>query len=201
MRRILLSLALLATSACYVQSNLGVGEPEPATPAGVSTVGSTATAGPAALPALPAGGACAVWTREVEFARSVQEHDAAAFAEHVHPGAVFVDAQGVAQGREAIVKGWASIVRGDGVHLAWHPTSVVLAGDSRVALSRGPYWLELAKPGEPVRYMTGVYQSVWSVDADGAWRVIVDGGTPPPKETTRDEVERIEAALPAKCPG
>lgn len=142
-----------------------------------------------------------MWTREVEFARSVNDHDAAAFAEHVHPGAVFVDSQGVAQGREAIVKGWASIVRGEGVHLQWHPTSVVLTGDPRVALSRGPYWLELAKPGEPARYMTGVYQSVWALDADGAWRVIVDGGTPPPKETTRDEVERLKAALPAKCPG
>jgi ketosteroid isomerase-like protein len=198
MRRLLVSIALLATSACYVQSNLGVGEPEPATPAGVSTVGSTASS-PAPPPV--AGGVCAVWIREVEFARSVQDHDVAAFAEHVHPRAVFVDPQGVTQGRDAIVKGWASILRGDTVHLQWHPTSVVLTGDGRVALSRGPYWLAIAKPGEAVRTLTGVFQSVWALDTDGAWRVIVDGGTPPPKEATREEVERIEAALPARCPG
>lgn len=196
MKRALLTLLLAATPACYIQSNIGPAEPEPPPPVGVSP--GAATAAPGSQPASVA--ACAVWNREVEFARSVHDHDAAAFAEHVHPGAVFVDQQGASQGREAIVRDWAGIVRGDTVHLGWHPTSVVLTGDPRVALSRGPYWLEVAKPGEPVRHLTGVFQSVWTQDTDGAWRVLVDGGTPPPKETTPEEIERLKASLPAKCP-
>ena len=115
-----------------------------------------------------------MWDREVAFARSVETHDAAAFAEHVHPGAVFVDSEGIAQGRDAIAKGWASIVRGDALHLGWRPASVVVTGDPRVALSRGPYWLVIAKPGETPRYMTGTYQSVWVKGR--RWRVARAGG-------------------------
>lgn len=32
---------------------------------------------------------CEVWARELGFARSVAEHDAATFASHLHPGAAF----------------------------------------------------------------------------------------------------------------
>jgi ketosteroid isomerase-like protein len=177
-----LLLVLTSTPSCYV----AVDAPPPAMP-------------PTTLPAGPAE-TCAVWDREVAFARSVETHDAAAFAEHVHRGAVFVDSEGIAQGRDAIVKGWASIVRGDALHLGWHPTSVVVTGDPRVALSRGPYWLEIAKPGEAPRFMTGTYQSVWVKDADGAWRVLVDGGTPPPKESTPEAIAQLKASMPAACP-
>ena len=34
--------------------------------------------------------ACEVWARETSFAQSVADHDAATFAAHLHPDAVFV---------------------------------------------------------------------------------------------------------------
>ncbi len=85
-----------------------------------------------------ADGSCVVWGREVEFARSVKDHDAHAFAEHVHPGAVFVEGDGsVLRGRDAVVTSWASIIRGDDVHLEWYPTSVIQTGAAHdVALVR-----------------------------------------------------------------
>jgi uncharacterized protein (TIGR02246 family) len=143
-----------------------------------------------------------VWDRENSFAASVKAHDVRAFAEHVHPGAVFVEGEGsVLRGRDAIVAGWNDVVRGDALRLEWHPTSVVATGDPHVALSRGPYWIEFTKPDAKNRFVVGRFQSTWVRDGDGAWRVLVDGGTPPPTPATSEDVERIRASIPARCPG
>jgi ketosteroid isomerase-like protein len=144
--------------------------------------------------------ACAVWDRENSFSRSVRDHDAAAFAEHVLPGAVFLTGPDeITRGRAAVVAGWGDILRGADLRLEWHPTSVEAASDG-VALSRGPYWIEITKPGAPVRWLGGVFQSTWVRDADGAWRVAFDGGTPPPVPTTEEQIEKIKASIPARCP-
>jgi ketosteroid isomerase-like protein len=149
----------------------------------------------------PAAAACAVWDREVAFARSVQNHDARAFAEIVHPGAVFVERDALQQGRDAVVKSWGDLIRGDAMRLDWHPTSVVLTGDPRVALSRGPYWIEVTKPDAKERFLTGAFQSVWLKDDDGVWRVAIDGGpAPPPVPATEADVAKIKASLPTRCP-
>ena len=156
---------------------------------------------PASAPALAPGAvACAVWDREVEFARSVHDHDTHAFAEHVHAGAVFVESDKVVRGREAIVASWAPILRGEGLRLEWHPTSVELTGDPHVALSRGPFWIEITKPDAKNRFLSGVFQSVWVKDLDGVWRVMIDGGTPAAAATTEEELEKVKAAIPAQCP-
>src|ERR1700722_4144154 len=72
---------------------------------------------------------CAVWDRENSFAHSVLVHDPQAFAEHVLPGAVFVDGGDLLRGRDAIATAWAKIVRGDGFVFTWHPTSIAITGD------------------------------------------------------------------------
>jgi ketosteroid isomerase-like protein len=166
----------------------------------VAPASSPAGAAPAVSP-LPAVAACAVWDRELAFARSVQNHDARAFAEIVHPGAVFVEGDTLHRGRDAVVKSWDDLIRGDKMRIDWHPTSVVLTGDPRVALSRGPYWIEVTKPDAKQRFLTGVFQSVWLKDDGGVWRVAIDGGpAPPPVPATEADVEKIKASLPARCP-
>jgi uncharacterized protein (TIGR02246 family) len=143
-----------------------------------------------------------VWEREVSFARSVHDHDAHAFAEHVLPGALFLQGDGsVLRGRDAVVEGWKGIIRGEGVRLEWHPTSVIVTGDPRVALSRGPYWYEVTKPDAKHRFMRGLYQSTWVRDTDGAWRVTIDGGTPPPAPATEEDIQKLKESLAARCPG
>ncbi len=169
---------------------------------GEGCVSRTTPASPAPASAPPVLDlSCTVWDREVEFARSVKDHDARAFAEHVHPGAVFVEGDGsVLHGRDAVVTSWASIIRGDDVHLEWYPTSVIQTGAQDVAISRGPYWVEVTKPEAKQRFLTGVFQSIWVRDTDRIWRVLVDGGTPPPSPATEADIARLRSAMSPRCP-
>jgi ketosteroid isomerase-like protein len=164
--------------------------------------GAASQAPPAAVAPSPvADERCAVWNREVAFAHSVRDHDAAVFAEHVQAGAVFVSGgDALTRGRDAIVADWTPLIRGEALHLGWYPTSVVVTGDPRVVLSRGPYWIEKLKPDASPRLLTGTFQSVWVKEADGVWRVAIDGGTPPPAPASEADVEKIKAAAPVRCP-
>jgi len=143
---------------------------------------------------------CTVWYREMSFAAAVAAHDEAAFVAHVHPQAMFVEGEkGVTRGREAILADWKPIIAGQPVMLLWHPTSVVVAEGAGTAVSRGPYIIEDPRPNAPARYRKGIFQSVWVKDSDGQWRVLIDGGTPPPVVITNEEAERIKSELRAAC--
>lgn len=141
-----------------------------------------------------------MWYRELSFAASVASHDEAAFLQHVHPQAMFVEGEkGVTRGRDAILAEWKPIIAGQPVLLHWHPTSVVVAERANTAVSRGPYVIEDPRPNAPARYKKGLFQSVWVKDTDGAWRVLIDGGTPPPVAISSEEAEHIKSELRAAC--
>jgi ketosteroid isomerase-like protein len=152
----------------------------------LAVVATTASAETAAIDAgpLPLAGKriaasadeCAVWQREQAFARSVEQHDAAAFATFLHAGTIFnvgtVDAE---HGREAIVQSWAEIVDGKTIALRWRPGIVHIGGEPRIAVSRGPYILQRVQEGAPT-FRVGMFQTVWvRDDRDGTWRVLYDG--------------------------
>jgi ketosteroid isomerase-like protein len=142
-----------------------------------------------------------VWDRELGFAKSVHDHDATAFAEHVLAGAVFVNGdKTLTRGREEVAKRWAPVIRGDGANFEWHPTQVAVTSDPRVALSRGPFLVEYTKPDASPRFVAGTYESTWVMDSDGAWRVAIDGEGAPPKPVTLDEAKAIRASISAACP-
>jgi ketosteroid isomerase-like protein len=143
---------------------------------------------------------CDVWDRELSFADSVARHDTGSFREHLLPGALFVSNDSLLHGPEAIVRGWAKIVQGEGFVLGWRPTTVAFTGDPRVALTRGPYWMEITGATGAKRFLSGTFQSVWVHDVDGVWRVAIDGGTAEPVVTTPQEVERLKAWAPLTCP-
>jgi ketosteroid isomerase-like protein len=119
---------------------------------------------------------CAVWRREQTFARSVENHDAGAFASHLHAGTVFnAGTADAARGRDSVLKEWADIVQGRAIALRWRPGIVQIGGEPGVAVSRGPYILERRHDGAPI-FRVGMYQTVWLRDArDGVWRVLFDG--------------------------
>ncbi len=143
---------------------------------------------------------CAVWSRELSFAASVAAHDERTFVEHLHPQAMFVEGEkSVTRGREAVLAEWRPLLTGESVLLRWHPTSVVVAEGAGTAVSRGPYVIEDPRPNATSRYMKGLFQSVWVKDADGAWRVLIDGGTARPTQITNEEAERIKSELSAPC--
>jgi ketosteroid isomerase-like protein len=147
------------------------------------------------------GSRCAVWTREASFAASVAEHDAQAFSEHLAPGAVFLNGRPPHfEGNAAVIAGWDDIVKGESLLLRWHPEYVAVGGDGRTAVSRGPFTMEDPDVNAAARFRIGVFQSVWILDADGSWRVMFDGGGPPPRPATEDEVRKLQASWSMECP-
>lgn len=139
---------------------------------------AAAAAGPlqAAESAPADDGRCAVWARELGFARSVADHDAQAFAEHLHANAVFGVGTNPTRGREAIAREWAGIIDGSAVRLEWYPERVSVGGDGTTAYSSGPALFQNPKTGATSLSRFG---SVWQRGADGVWRVVFDDGSRP----------------------
>ena len=120
---------------------------------------------------------CAVWRREQTFARSVERHDARAFAEHLHPGTIFDAGHAEAdRGRDAVTAAWAPIIAGTGIALRWRPGIVHIGGEPSIAISRGPFILHRSQNGADV-FRIGFYQTVCLRDPrDGVWHVLYDAG-------------------------
>jgi len=170
---------------------------------------SAGLAAHAAEPARPAESAprlgadeCAVWARELSFAQSVADHDGAAFAAHLHPGAVFGAKRAQPErGRDAIVQGWAGIVEGKKLKLSWYPAMVAIGGEPDIAYSSGPALYESLLPGAKQRYSLGGFQSIWHKDADGVWRVLFDDGVlPVPATATAEQVQAFRQGRSTECP-
>ena len=161
-----------------------------------------ATAAQAETPPAPTMTAaeCAVWNRERSFARSIEQGDGAAFADHVQQDAVFqAGSPAPHRGRAAVVAAWQPMIRGE-FPLRWHPGFVHIGGNPNIALSYGPAWVENSDPKAPSRYRLGSFVSTWVRDEDGAWRVLFDRSAQPLKEATAAEVDAVRAALPKECP-
>ena len=146
---------------------------------------------------------CAVWNRELSFAQSVADHDAAAFAEHLLPDATFVGGNGQpTSGRDAIVREWTGLIAGTGAVLQWYPDAVHVAADGRVALSRGPYWMQFTGEDGEVPRLAGRFISTWLRGDDGTWHVAFDGGGGNvPKPITAEDAAALAAARKACTPG
>lgn len=167
-----------------------------------ASIAAGAQAAQAAQAAAPAGqqqltARCAVWQRELGFARAVAGHDAVAFAAHIHADAVFGVGGRTTRGREAIVAGWRGIIDGSALQLRWYPDQVSVAGDGRTAYSSGP---ALYRDPQDGSYRLGRFGSVWQQGGDGEWRVIFDGGIESPKPVDKAAAKAFEAARRADCP-
>jgi ketosteroid isomerase-like protein len=166
----------------------------------VSTIAAD-TPAPAAPIATLTASECEVWNRELAFAHSVATHDAAAFAELVHPGAAFESGQPQPlRGRAAIVDAWSGLIAGKGMRLSWYPSRVTIGGAADVAWSSGPVLFEWPDRPPEKRYATGTYHSVWTRDADGRWRVLFDEGAGRAPATAED-AERFRDQGPQACRG
>ena len=106
---------------------------------------------------------------------AVERHDARAFAEHLHAGAVFDAGSAEAdRGRDAVMAAWEPIIAGSTIALRWRPGIVQIGGEPGIAISRGPFILQRVQGGADV-VRVGFYQTVWLRDAgDGVWRVLYD---------------------------
>ncbi len=144
--------------------------------------------------------ACEVWQRELSFARSVQQHDAAAFAGHVMADAIFdANAPQPTRGLAAVRQHWAAFIAGKTQRVDWYPQQVVASGDGTLAYSSGAYLFENPAPGAKPRYVIGRFATVWRRGGDGAWRVAFDGGDAG-KPASDADVATFHAGRRPDCP-
>jgi ketosteroid isomerase-like protein len=145
---------------------------------------------------------CQVWERERSFAQSAMTHDKAAFAGHVHEGAVFGAASPNTQlGRDAILKAWNRIIEGKGISLEWRPQFVSIGAGMNVAMSRGPFAIKSWDDKGNTKYAIGSFVSVWVRKDDASpWLVVLDGGGPPPTPATEEEARKHLDSAPTECP-
>ena len=123
---------------------------------------------------------CEVWARELSFAQSVADHDAAAFAAHLEPDAAFAaESPQPQRGRDLIASRWAGLIEGKTLLLSWYPSRTTIGGADDVAVSSGPALYEDLRPGADPRYRIGAFHSVWHKGADGTWRILFDDGIEP----------------------
>ena len=151
-------------------------------------------------PGLTHAARCEVWARELSFARSVADHNATAFADHVHTDAVFgPSTPEPARGRDAVVRQWGGLIAGKGLRLYWYPAQVVVAGTGDHAWSTGPALYDDPSPTAKHRYRLGRFNSVWRRDPDGAWRVLFDDGNAP-QPASEEEAATFHAGRVETCP-
>lgn len=142
---------------------------------------------------------CEVWARELSFARSVADHDAVAFAAHLHEHAVFGAKRAQpTRGRDAIAARWAGIVSGETLELQWYPAMVAIGGDGDLAYSSGPSLYRSAGP-DGAELALGAFQSVWQRGDDGVWRIVFDDGIEPVPATPA-QAEAFAAGRRTRCP-
>jgi ketosteroid isomerase-like protein len=143
---------------------------------------------------------CTVWQRELSFARSVEQHDAAAFASHIEADAVFAaNTPRPQRGKEAVLAHWRGLIDGKDMRLAWYPTQVVTGGIEDVAYSSGRWLMEAVDPTAKPHYIAGHFATVWHRGKDGVWRVLFDGGD---EGTATDDAgaSAFRKARQARCP-
>jgi ketosteroid isomerase-like protein len=152
-------------------------------------------------PARMSSAECEVWARELSFAQSVADHDAAAFASHVEPDAAFsAESPQPLRGRDEITRQWSGLIAGKGLLLSWYPTRTTIGGVPDVASSSGPALYEDLRPGAKQRFHLGAFHSVWHRGQDGVWRVLFDGGQAP-VPATKAEAAAFRAGRQVACPG
>jgi ketosteroid isomerase-like protein len=109
-----------------------------------------------------------VKAREIAFAQTLADRRLDRFADFVAEDAVFRGAA-LRIGRATIVEKWSHFFDGPKAPFSWAPDAVTVAADGRTAISTGPV-------RDPEGKTTSRFITIWRLDADERWRVIVDGG-------------------------
>ncbi|HSG58746.1 MAG TPA: DUF4440 domain-containing protein, partial [Woeseiaceae bacterium] len=103
----------------------------------------------------------------------------------------FVGAE-VYRGLDEIAAAWGPFFADGGPRIKWRPQIVEVLEDGTLALSRGPYRLtEVDEDGNTTEYW-GTYNSIWRLEDDGNWKIVLDAGSPaaePPGEAERALLE------------
>jgi ketosteroid isomerase-like protein len=107
--------------------------------------------------------------QERAFAKTMADRDHQAFATFVSDEAIFWGQKGVLRGRAQVAAGWKPFFDGPRAPFSWEPERVEVLDSGTLALSAGPV-------RDPNGKVVATFNSVWRLESDGRWRVIVDKG-------------------------
>jgi ketosteroid isomerase-like protein len=118
---------------------------------------------------------------EARFARAVAAKDRQAFLAFWAPdAAIFPPTGGPVIGPDKIWEEWAPILESADVSLTWEPSRVEMAASGDLGYTYGRYESRGKRPGGEVVTRRGCYVTIWRKEKDGAWRVVLDIGSPDP---------------------
>jgi len=112
------------------------------------------------------------------FAAAVAEGGADAWASwFAEDGAVVQEGIGEVRGREA-VRTLMAALDAPGVSLQWEPERADIAASGDLGWTTGKSVLEGPGPDGTTVRIEGVYVSIWRLQPDGTWKVVMDLGNP-----------------------
>ncbi len=110
---------------------------------------------------------------ETAFAKTMADRDLAAFTSFLASDALFLASGVPARGPEAITARWKRFYDPkQQAPFSWAPEFVEVLDSGTLATSSGPV-------RDPSGKRVGTFNSVWRREANGQWKIVLDGGCPP----------------------
>jgi ketosteroid isomerase-like protein len=125
--------------------------------------------------------------REIGFSKAAERKDMKAFRSFIDADARFVGGS-VLRGVDDIAAGWSVFFGENSPSIVWRPQIVEVLENGTLALSRGPYRVRSTAEDGSIVEEWGTFNSVWRLNDDGQWRVVLDAGSPaasPPADATQ----------------
>jgi ketosteroid isomerase-like protein len=119
--------------------------------------------------------------QEARFARVVAAKEVKAFtAVWAEDAVIFPPGGGLVSGPAKITEEWSPLLTNPDASLTWAPIKAEIAASGDLGYTYGRYESKgKSADGKPV-VRTGHYVSIWRKGPDGAWKVILDIGSPDP---------------------
>lgn len=109
--------------------------------------------------------------REIAFAQTMAGRDFDAFLSFVSDDALFFAGETPLRGKDAVADAWRRFYEGPDAPFSWEPDLVVVLESGDLAHSTGPV-------RDPSGQIVARFNSVWRLEPDGEWRVVIDKGCP-----------------------
>lgn len=129
---------------------------------------------------------------EIGFSKAAEARDADAFAAFIDEDARFVGTK-VSRGVDEVVAAWQPFLTNGGPAIRWRPEFIEVLDDGRLAFSRGPYRITARDEAGNESEHWGTFNSVWRLDGDGNWRVVIDAGSQANETPTMEQFELLES--------
>ena len=149
----------------------------PAQPAGTSSAPAAGDQPPASTASKT--GEAVLRDMEAKFAAAVAAKDSKAFLSFwAEDAAIFPPGSPIVVGKDKILANWADILNNPDVSLTWSPDKMQVSASGDLGYTYGKYQSARKGPEGQATIRNGKYVTIWRKEPDGAWRVVVDLGTP-----------------------